>query len=259
MRLSKGIFKFVLVVTVVYLASVSLAASDHRTTLFEQGTQSFQNGEFDKAVQSFSEILQMGYESADLYYNLGNSYFKLGENATAILNYERALRLRPRDEDIRFNLQIANISVLDKIQEIPELFYIRYFKGFRSLFDIRTLTILTLILYFLFFSLVILWIFTKPRILRRISKWTALVVFVILIVFSITLISKITYLRSNVEAIVMTPEVIIRSAPSEDGTEIFTIHSGLKVKITATSGNWSEIRLADGKEGWLLSKELEII
>lgn len=239
-------------------AAPSISA-DHRDQLFEQGIKFFQDGEYGKAVQSFDEILGMGYESAGLYYNLGNSYYKIGENVRAILNYERALRLSPRDEDIRFNLSIANLNVIDKIQEIPELFYVRYFNEFRSLFDIRTLTFLTLGIYFLFFFLLILWLTKRLSIPRWVSKFFSILLLFLLLSFSFTFISKIQNMRNNVQAIVLSPEVDVRSAPSEDGTEIFTIHEGLKVKIIDNSGDWREIRLTDGKEGWLPAIEMEVI
>lgn len=233
--------------------------ADHRQHLFEQGNQAYQKKDYAGAVKYYGEILQTGYENADLYYNLGNSYYKMGQIAKAILNYEKALRLRPNDEDIRFNLQIANLSVMDKIPRLPELFYVTYFNRFRSLFSLRALTIITLLLYFLFFTFLIFWRLAKKRKLRLLSRAVSLSLLLLLVVFSYTFVSKIRYLQRNVDAIVMSPQVDVRSAPSEDGTEIFTIHEGLKVKITNTSGGWYEIRLPDGKEGWLQVKDVEVI
>ncbi len=232
--------------------------ADHRDFLFEQGNRAYQDEKYEQAVKSYEEILQMNYENAHLYYNLGNAYYKSGRNSKAILNYHRALRLRPNDEDINFNLQIANLSVVDKIPTLPEMFYIKYFNQFRSFFSIRILTIIVLTLYFVFVGSWILLLQFKTVKLRLIFKTVMFSLLILLLAFSFTFGSKIMSLR-NVEAIVVSPQVDVRSSPSQDGTEIFQIHEGLKVKITNSSGDWHEIRLSDGKEGWLMKKTLEVI
>ena len=235
------------------------ARADQKSYLFEQGNEFYKKGQYEKAVKAYEEILQMGYASADLYYNLGNAYYKLGQYPKAILNYERALRLRPGDEDIQFNLKIAQLTVVDKIPQLPELFYVRYFRAFRDLFSVRSLTLLTLAFYFLLAIAAILWILARNDSLRRLGKALFAGALVACLLFSFTLVSKIRYLNRNVEAIVMVPEVQVLSAPGEGGTEIFTIHQGLKVRIIEQSGQWYEIRLADGKTGWLKKSALETI
>lgn len=257
MRLDRLVCLFTFIVIIGVPLSATLP--DQRDYLFEQGNQFFQNNEYEKALGSYGEILKMGYESADLYYNMGNCHYKLGENARAILNYERALRLRPRDEDIRFNLQISNLSVADKILEIPELFYIRYFKQFRSMFSLRVLTFISLILYFLVIAFIVTWLLSRSQFIRRIFKIAGFVFLILFAVSSLTGVSKILSMKKSVEAVVLTQEVNVRSAPREDSTEIFIIHAGLKVKISDTRGDWYEIRLADGNEGWLPAKYVEII
>jgi tetratricopeptide (TPR) repeat protein len=258
MKMKKIIFSFSFLIFTLLFFNESIFA-DQQELLFDQGNQSYQNGDYETALKSYKEILQMGFATTDLYYNLGNTYFKLGQNSKAILNYERALRLQPNDEDIQFNLQILNLSVVDKIPQIPELFHIKYFKQFRSLFSIRILTIISLIFYMLFFIALILWLISEKSKLRIIFKYTFLTLLIVLIVFSFTFVSKILYLQKNVEAIVMSPQVDVLSAPSESGTQIFSIHDGLKVKITNTRDEWYEIRLPDGKEGWLQVKDVEVI
>ena len=250
--------KLSVILSLIFLLG-SVAYGDHQQHLFEQGNQAYQNKEYAGAVKYYEEILQTGYENADLYYNLGNSYYKIGRIAKAILNYERALRLRPDDEDIQFNLQIANLSVTDKIPRLPELFYVTYFNQFHSVFGLRVLTIITLSLYFLSLTFLIFWLLAKKRKLRLMFRAVSLSLLLLLVVFSFTFIAKIRHLQRNVDAVVMSPRVDVRSAPSEDGTEIFTIHEGLKVKITNTSTGWYEIRLPDGKEGWLQVKDVEVI
>ena len=253
----KRIFFYpILLLTSFFINGILFA--DHRDFLFEQGNQAYQNGKYEDAVKFYEEILEMKYENAELYYNLGNAFYKSGLISKAILNYHRALRLRPNDEDINFNLQIANLSVVDKIPIIPELFYIKYFNRLRSIFSLRFLTIIVLSLYFLFVGTWILLLQFKTSKIRLIFKTALFSFLILLLAFSFTFISKIMYER-NVEAIIVIVQVDVRSSPSEDGTEIFQIHEGLKVKITDSSGDWYEIRLSDGKEGWLMVNDLEVI
>lgn len=249
----------ILFLTAALLSWAAAVMADQRDHLFEQANQHFQAGDYRQAIEKYQEILEQGYASADLYYNLGNSYFKAGENSWAILNYERALRLRPHDEDIRFNLQIANLYVTDKIPELPQLFYIRYFRQFQDQFDINTLTLLTLGFYFLFIGSTVKWLLTRSLRSRRIFRTAFIIGFIPLAAFSFTLVSKIHFYHNHIEAVVMSPKVDVRSAPTSEGTEIFTIHSGLKVKVIDTREEWREIRLPDGKEGWLASQDIEVI
>ena len=241
------------------LCCAASAWTAQRVHLFEQGNQHFQAGEYNQAIQKYQEILEQGYASADLYYNLGNSFFKTGESSRAIVNYERALRLRPHDEDIQFNLQIAKLYVTDKIPELPQLFYIKYFRKFRGLFNMNTLTLITLRFYFLFMGSVILWMLSRSLRSRRIFKSAFMVLFILLAAFSFTLVSKIHYQQNHIAAVVMSAKVDVRSAPTAEGTDIFTIHAGLKVTIIDSRDEWREIRLQDGKEGWLTVQDIEVI
>ncbi len=254
MLIRKTIFQFCLYFLLIFCGNVY---ADHQEHKFNEANQFYQNGQYEEAINAYEEILEMGYESAELYYNLGNSLYKLGKNPRAILNYERALRLKPNDEDIQFNLQIANLQVLDKIPSIPELFYVKFINEIGNYFSLHSLTLLTIFIYICFFSFLIIWILIKPGSLKRIFKTMSYGLGIILIFFSFLFISKVSHKR--VDAIVMESEIDVRSAPSSDGTEIFKIHEGLKVKITDRRGDWIEIRLSDGKEGWLESLTIETI
>jgi len=232
---------------------------DQKEYLFEQGNTFFEDQEYTQAIDAYEEILAMGYESAELYYNLGNAYYKTGKYAWAILNYERAMRLQPQDEDIRFNLEIARMTLVDEIPEIPKLFYVKYLKDVRAFFSLKILTYLTLAVYLLFIGCLILWLTLRSAFLRRMFRTASIIIGVFLVLFSLLFISKIHTTSSSVEAVIMSPEVYVRSSPTESGTNLFAIHSGLKVKIENQSNDWYEIRLPDGKEGWIESTHLEII
>ncbi len=127
------------------------------------------------------------------------------------------------------------------------------------MFSLRALTFISLILYFLVISFIVTWLLSRSQFIRRVFKISGFVFLLLFAVSSLTGVSKILSMGKNVEAVVLTQEVNVRSAPREDSTEIFIIHAGLKVRISDTRGDWYEIRLADGNEGWLSVKDVEII
>jgi len=233
--------------------------ADQRAYLFQKGNEYYQAGDYEKAIQAYEEILRMGYESPEVYFNLGNAYFKLRQTGKAILNYERARRLAPRDEDILFNLRIANLAVVDKIPAIPEFFFTKIFDDFKALFPINSLCWGVVFLYVLAVLCVILRILLRPPKARRSLTYGAAFLGALLLILSITLYSKVHDLRYRVEAVIMVPKVDVRSAPSEDGIEVFSLHEGTKVQVVEERGEWLEIRLPDGKMGWLKRESLEII
>src|SRR4051812_4383220 len=103
-----------------------LIMADDSQSLFNKGNTFYQKEEYDKAIEQYDKLLKQGYESSELYYNLGNSYYKTGNIPSSILNYERALKLSPSDEDIILNLKLANLKIIDKIEPLPQLFYIQW-------------------------------------------------------------------------------------------------------------------------------------
>jgi len=256
---SANIKKGIGLLLVFLVLPLGLAIADQKDFLFQQGNEFYKAGDYEKAARAYEQILQMGYESAAIYYNLGNAYFKLHQNSRAILNYERALRLAPNDEDIRHNLQLANLAVVDKIPSLPELFYIRAFRQFRDRFTLSTLFILVICLYLICIGTLIIRILTKRNRARQLALFVITVCGIPLLFFSGILISKIHHLHCHVEAIIMTEKVDARSAPSSDGTELFVLHEGVKVHIVNRTGEWVEIKLADGKKGWLPKEVLEVI
>lgn len=244
-------YKISAVVILIGILLPGFLSADHRDYLFTNGNRAYQAGDYQAAVQAYLEILATGYTSAALYYNLANAYFKAGDNARAILNYERAARLKPADEDTLFNLQVARLAVVDKIPELPELFWEKAIRSFRSRFSLDSLAVIILLLYFAFFGGLILLLLFRRKTMRRIVIPFMTLLGLVLLVFTFTFVSKALAQTRDAEAVITADQVDARSAPAENGTVIFTIHAGLKVKLIQHRGDWQEIRLPDGKQGWL--------
>ncbi len=243
----------------VFWLNGTTARADQKSYLFQKGNELYQKGKYPEAAQAYEEILKMGYASPEVYYNLGNAYYKQHKIGLAVLNYNRALRLAPRDEDIRHNLALVNLHVVDRIPAIPELFYVRYFRAFQNLFGMNTWVALTLIFYILFILALILAFLIRRAGWRRFFRKTAWAVGILFVVVAFTLGTKAWSRTHNVEGVILVPKVDVRSAPGQSGTIIFSLHEGVKVKVEQKNNNYLEIRLPDGKEGWLPQESLGII
>ncbi|MEE4176934.1 MAG: tetratricopeptide repeat protein [Bacteroides sp.] len=227
--------------------------------LIEQANQAYVNGEYSYSIELYESVIKQKLEAPELYYNLGNAYFKENKFGPAILNYERALRLKPSDENIRFNLEIARSRIVDQINPVPLIFYENWWKSFYSLFSPNTWAVLLILL--LVVSLVLLGIFFFSWI-RGIKKTTfSLAVLFLLLTFVCMGAARAQYyhLFQKQEAIVMTPRVTAKSSPDETSPDLFVIHEGSKARITNELGEWYEIRLVNGNVGWLKRSAVEII
>ena len=235
------------------------AEMDQATVLFQQGNEFYQQGDYQKAAEQYELALQSGYESEKLYYNIGNAYFKLNNIARSILNYERAKKLAPRDEDIKVNLQLAQLHVVDKIVTPPPFYFTRIWHQIKNYFSIDQLSFFTIIFYVLTISVFIVKLLIKKETVQKFSYYALLPSFIIFLIFCGLLFSRIHEEKTNVEGIVMTEKVEVLSSPSEDATEVFALHEGVKIKVNQRSGQYFRISLPDGKVGWLPQSALEVI
>lgn len=216
------------------------------------GDEAYAGGDYARAIAVYEELLATEGEAAEVYYNLGNSYFKQGQLAHAILNYERALLLDPADDDIRFNLELAQSRTVDKITPLSELFFVRWAKDFASLQSSDGWTRWGIASFLLVLGGVALYLFAGPLAVRKVGFFVTLVCVVLCVVANLSA-SWQKQLRQDARwAIVMSPSVTAKSTPAHSGTDLFVCHEGLKVEIKDnTMTQWKEIRLPDGNVGWV--------
>ena len=230
-----------------------------REELPEEGSKYYTAQEYEKAAQTWEQVLASGRESAELYYNLGNAYFKMGDHARAILNYERARRLAPQNDDIAFNLSIANQSVVDNLEELPRPFFSRWFTALAHHASADGWARMSSASFLLFLLLLGSYFFGRSNLVRKTAFFTAMAAILFsLVSFSLARHNH-TILQNRSGAIIQCPRVTIKSSPSETGTDLFLIHEGLKVEITDSLDSWKEIRLSDGNKGWLRDSCLVVI
>lgn len=215
--------------------------------------------DYNKAIELYESIIKTHGESAAIFYNLGNAYYKAGKIAPAVLNYERALLLDPSDSDIRFNLQMARQKSIDKIEPVGEFFLSRWFNIVQNSMDVDSWAKLGILFFIFFIGCLILFFFSRQIRLKK-SGFYLGIFFLLIVIFSNLFASqqKKELVNRN-GAIVFSPTVTVKSSPDASGTDLFILHEGTKVSIKSTLGEWSEIILEDGNVGWMPSKDIEII
>lgn len=239
------------------LLAVSVnAQQDNR---LHKANQLYADGDFDAAVEVYEDVLKSGMEAPQVYYNLGNAYYRKGLLPAAILNYERALLLAPQDKDIRYNLNLASGQITDKIEPVGVFFVTRWFASFRNSSDSDTWAIISVVSFLLFLAGLMFYFFARTSLFRKMAFFIALFSFLI----SATTLAFSNHQKQRLvnrdRAIVFSPSVTVRSAPEASGTELFVLHEGTKVKILQRINNWLEVELQDGSIGWMHEEHLEII
>jgi hypothetical protein len=178
----------------------------------------------------------------------------------AIVNYERALKLNPNDEDIKFNLQLANTHVVDKIDVLPEFFLKTWGQSFIQILNSNQWALLSLISFIVALVLFLLFFLSNQTMLRKFAFWIGALLIVVTL-FSFNYARKQKHLAQNEpDAIVTTPSVVVKGSPDENSTDLFLMHEGLKIKVTRKlDATWSEIKLSDGNKGWVKNSDFVII
>ena len=248
-----------ILITIICLIFTFNVNANELQVQFDKGNEYFVNGEYDKAISIYTEIMQNGYIAAELYYNLGNSYFTKDSIPAAILYYEKAKQLKPNDEDIAYNLKLANLRVLDKIDPLPQLFLMQWWSSLGRLQNSTGWSMILIISLWLTFGAGVLFVAGKMLRVKRIG-------FLMLCVFGLCAILTLNFSLSQYDeelnhpkAIVFSPIVYVKNSPDVNGTDLFIIHEGLKVEVVDKVGEWNKIKLVNGKVGWLSRGDIEII
>ena len=227
--------------------------------LFQQANQAYQQQNFEKAAVLYQQIISQGYESRDVYYNLGNCYYRLNQVGQSVLYYEKALKLDPHDADVRYNLELVNLKVIDRIEVPPRLFLFEFWDELKNFYSLAQLTRLVVLLFAITILLIIIWLFVKQY---RLKRWLISLVAVLgflTIFWSYILVIQIHRFTEQRQAVVLVSSVTVRSAPDDSSTDVFILHEGVKVHLDELRSEWVKISLADGKSGWLRTENLAII
>jgi len=241
------------------LLSVSACYGNEDEQLLRRADSAYQQENYTDAITLYEQIAANGNEGSILFYNLGNAYYKNGDNAKALLWYERALKLDPTDEDIQHNIAFVNQKIIDKIDAVPETLFAQWWQKVTNLMNERQWAILSIIGSFLLFLSIGAYLFARSGGLRTtgfVTFWISIIIIVFSVIFAHKQKEKAT---QHTEAIVMDLVVDAKNAPNAGGKNLFVIHEGLKVQITNEMNGWVEIRLPNGEKGWIAQNSIEKI
>ncbi|MGB0175679.1 MAG: tetratricopeptide repeat protein [Owenweeksia sp.] len=220
---------------------------------FEKANAAYKEEKYSEALNLYKSIREQGYESAELYYNMGNTYFKLGQTAPSILHYERAARLAPYDDDIQQNLKIANQGVIDRFEAMPKPLVRTAYLGILQLFSPNGWAWAALIFFTILAIGMALYLFTAARRPGFILGFFGLLLGILALALAF---AHESYDRSHKPAIVMTPSSYVKTAPSATAEDAFILHEGTKAQVTDYLEGWKKIRLPDGKVGWIEAADI---
>ena len=256
----------VLILVIILLTAISVFAGDTSTdrefyynpyTSFKEATSCYAQSQFKDAVKLYEGILKHGYESAPLYYNLGNTYLKLRLLGSAILNYERAKRIMPYDSDLKSNLNYANSLTQQPAMEGSRLWLGKKIETFLGAFTINGLTLMLIATYLMAILLACLALFNKP-IRKFVFKFVVVLGLIFMLVLTLLTVKiyRIEHVRS---AIMLQKETDAKFEPLTATAVHFRLYAGSKIKVLRIRGQWSQIKREDGKIGWIESDTYGII
>lgn len=254
--------KHVIYFFIFFISSLTLSANsmkDSTVVYMQQANEAYQSNDFKNAIELYTKVVDLQYESATLYYNLGNAYFKSGDNARALLWLERARRLDPNNEDIIHNISFVEQKLVDRIEHLPELFIIKLWNNTSRFLTGNQWATLSIVACSLFALCLLIILLIRISWIRSISIFAAILA-LFLTVFSVIFAKKeSTRYIQHPQGIIMGYVVNVKSTPNEKGSDLFVIHSGLKVGITDQLNEWVEIRLPNGEKGWIQTTQIEEI
>ncbi|HWB62674.1 MAG TPA: tetratricopeptide repeat protein [Chitinophagales bacterium] len=224
--------------------------------LYKTANQQYKSSQFEQAAANYEKIIAQGYKTPEVYYNLGNCYYKLNKTSASIINYERALKLDPQDEDIQNNLKQANTRVVDKLTPVPQLGIIQWWDNMIDSKSSNGWGTYALVFIWLALVLFAAYFFTG---LKKISLTFGTVFLLLSFAFLSLAFTQSNKEQTRDEAILTVDNTYVKSAPDENGNNLFMLHEGVKFQLLDQVGDWNKIRLIDGKVGWVEKEDFEKI
>lgn len=238
---------------------IAFLGNAQNEALFNRATDSYNNGDYQKAIDYYSEILDSGEHSAALYFNLGNAHYKLNQIAPSIYNYEKALLLSPNDKEIKNNLSYARNMTLDAIEIMPETSLSKIYKAVSGIMTFDQWSYTAIIFMFLFVLLYIAFYYFKYATSKRIAFISSIASLFISVMVAVFAFVQYNDFKDDQPAIVYDSEVQIKAEPNKRSEAIFVLHEGTKVNVLDELNEWKKIKIVDGKTGWVSSESIKLL
>jgi tetratricopeptide (TPR) repeat protein len=233
--------------------------NDGVNTLFAKANDQYAKAKYADAIKTYQSILGDGYQSATVYFNMGNAYYKLGDIPSALLYFEKAHKLNPADEDINFNIQLSNLKTTDKIDAAPDFFLTKWWQAFVMCASVGTLGWLSIVFIIAASGLLIAYLYAPSVSLKRGSFFGAIAMLALGLMSILMATNQVHYFASHKQAIVFSNSTSVKSEPVVASKNLFVIHEGTKVDILESNSNWMRVKLLNGNEGWILAGDVKTI
>ena len=215
---------------------------------------------YQAAAAAYEQLLKNDEVTAELYYNLGNAYYKMDNIPLAVLNYERASLLSPGDGDIRANLALARSKTIDKVTPSSEMFFVIWWHDLCNIMSCHAWSILAILSFALMLIGVLVYFFASNITLRKVGVYGAMGLLVVVVISNLSAYTQNRSFLNRNTAIVLAPAVSVKSSPNDSSTDLFLIHEGSKVEILdASMDKWREVKFEEGKQGWVPVSAIEVI
>lgn len=251
----KKVFSFIAVI--VFIPLIMLA--DSAKTLFDRANESYAKGDYENTVALCDSLIKNNIESAAIYFNLGNAWFKLDDVPKAILYFEKARKIEPNNEDINYNLQLANTKIADRIEAVPEFFIKTWWKKLVFYFNEEQWTSINITIFIVFLLFVVIFSVSKKSKIKSITLGLLLSFFVLSVISGFIGFRSYKIKTTHNTGVIFTPTVNVKSAPDEGSSTLFILHQGSKVELMEESSTWEKVKIANGSEGWVLKTDFEKI
>lgn len=245
-------------VFLLFIVFTSLGKASENTTM-DSANLDYSKGNYENAIKIYERIINKDLEAPELYFNLGNAYYKSNNIAYAILNYERAKKMDPDNEDILVNLKFANQKIEDKIDVAPQLFLTEWKDDIIHLMTEKAWSMLCIVSLAIAFLLFGLYVSSTNKTIQQIGFFGGIFLILASVFLFFIAKDKYTTTKYSSDAIITSASVTATGSPNEKGTKLFILHEGTKVSITQEDGIWTEIKIANGNVGWVKSESLTSI
>lgn len=251
------------VVHIIFIALCSLTVfavqAQTQDSLFNSANKLYQQERYMEALEKYQAIEKLNLESAALYFNMANIYYRTNQVAPSIYYYEKALKMDPANRDIQFNLEFANRMILDNIEPLPKSIWQKFMDGIILKFTYETWSKIAVGLAFVFAILFLMYHFSYSTAKKRIYFLTSILTVIFVTSSLFFAYRNKHHMDTNIEAIIFSPAVEVKSAPTNSSDVYFELHEGTKVRILESLDNWKKIKIADGKMGWIQMESLKQI
>jgi len=226
---------------------------------FTEGNKLYSEGSFEESLSTYQLVLDQGLESAELYYNLGNAAFRSNQIGYSVLYYKKALKTEPSYEPAIDNLKYVSLYLEDKLDSVPELFLKRWKNDFFNIFPLAAWSMISIFFFVLILLSLLFYVFGSAMWLKKTGFFVGLIsIFLLFLSFSATLHHHHN-IKNPDQAVIVAPSVVVKSTPSDSGTDLFVLHEGTSLTTDDLVGEWIGIKIIDGRVGWIPVKAMEII